>query len=310
MMGKNVAYEAEKVDKLKHLLNNYKEKGKPKPYEIFIDALKVVDKTEDPAEFDGYLDFMDDDAKELRILIYNSNASPRNDKHIFDLKPKETERRSEEKGETLSGTEIDQRISNSLEAERKKWELQQLQQDYEKTKGELKEAEEYIEKLETALQEEKTNKFKLGKINVGELASVALEGFIRRNPKMLSKLPGGEALAGVIEEDNMEKRKAIEEPEPETRTTFKKKETAMPQLSPEEIEGLAVIKMMRENFSQEQLKEVWDIIGQMAQDTGLIVTISDLLAPPEKVTSEEKEESEEVTEVEQLTDEFNEQGTD
>jgi hypothetical protein len=64
-------------------------------------------------------------------------------------------------------------------------------------------------------------------VNVGEFASIVLEGFVRRNPQMLAMLPGGEALAGVIEQDNEEREKALTEKTPELEVSFKK--VAVPQ---------------------------------------------------------------------------------
>ena len=79
-------YDQLKIDKLKHYLEDMTAKGHAKPYEIFVDSLKVVPKTEDPKEFDNYEYYMNDDTEKIRIQIYNSNLSPRNDQYCFYVK--------------------------------------------------------------------------------------------------------------------------------------------------------------------------------------------------------------------------------
>ena len=44
-------YDQLKIDKLRHYLEDMGSKGHAKPYEIFVDSLKVVPKTEDPERF-------------------------------------------------------------------------------------------------------------------------------------------------------------------------------------------------------------------------------------------------------------------
>lgn len=272
-------YDSTKVERLKHLLNSCKEKGKAKYYEIFVDILKVVEKTDDPAEFDSYLDYMDDDTKELKIVIYNTANSPRNDQYTFQLKANEQQPEKKQPDE-LSGVDISTRIDEKLDVERKKWEMDLLTKECEQLKEKVKEAEEYIEKLEQAYQEAKEQKFKVGNVNFGELASVALEGLIRRNTKLITKLPGGEALAGAIEEDNKEKEKALAEPQYETEATFKKKEPEQPaQVSPEDKGRLDVLKLMEEKFNEEQLKSVWSILGCLANNHSQIIPVLELLEP-------------------------------
>jgi hypothetical protein len=50
----NEKYDQLKIDKLRHFLMEMAAKGQVRPYEIFVDGLKVVPKTEDPKDFDNY----------------------------------------------------------------------------------------------------------------------------------------------------------------------------------------------------------------------------------------------------------------
>ena len=63
-----------------------------------------------------------------------------------------------------------------------------LKKENERLKTELSEAEAYIEELEEKDEKAKDKKFRMGDVNIGEFASVMLEGFVRRNPQLLTKL--------------------------------------------------------------------------------------------------------------------------
>ena len=88
----NDKYDQLKIDKLKHFLEDMASKGQAKPYEIFVDNLKVVPKTEDPKDFDSYEFYMNEDTEKIRILIYNSNLSPRNDQYCFYVQQNKQEK--------------------------------------------------------------------------------------------------------------------------------------------------------------------------------------------------------------------------
>jgi hypothetical protein len=288
MPNTTATYDLAKVERLKHLLSSLQEKGKAKFYEIFVDNLKVVEKTEDATEFETYMDYLDNDTQEVKVVIYNSGNSPRNDQYTFELKPKEKDReRYKEKplqqqaAPSLSGLDIENRIDEKLQIERRKWEMELLRKENEDLKVKIQDAEEFMDQLQQAYEEEKAKKQKLGNVDLGDLASVAFEGLIRRNTHLISKIPGGEALAGIIEEDNREKMKTIAAPQEETEASFKKADTASI-INKEDEERLQVLRMMQQNFNEVQLKEVWSILQKLSMDNSLISPVLDLLESPQE----------------------------
>ncbi len=88
----NDKYDQLKIDKLKHFLEDMAGKGHARPYEIFVDNLKVVPKTEDITGFDNYEYYMNEDTEKVRILIYNSAATPRNDQYCFYVQQNKQEK--------------------------------------------------------------------------------------------------------------------------------------------------------------------------------------------------------------------------
>jgi hypothetical protein len=268
----NDNYDQLKIDKLKHFLEAQAEKGQAKSFEIFVDNLKVVARTEDPKDFDSYEFYMNEDTEKIRILIYNSNLSPRNDQYCFMVQRNKVEK-------PLNGLgEIEGIIQEKLAARDREHEMNKLREELETTKEELSETEEYAEKLEKEIEYLKENKFKLGNINIGELASVALEGIVRRNPQMLTKLPGGEALAGIIEQDNRDKEKILSQPSgPEPQVSFQKETTS--EITEEEKRHLAYLRKLEQSFNKEQAEMFNAVIGAMVEEPSIIPTLLEFINP-------------------------------
>lgn len=257
----NDNYDQLKIDKLRHFLEAQAEKGQAKPFEIFVDNLKVVAKTDDPKEFDSYEFYMNEDTEKVRILIYNSNLSPRNDQYCFMVQKTVG-------GKSLNGLgEIENIVQEKLAARDREHEMNRLREELEATKQELAETEETCEQLEKELEQVKANKFKLKNIDLGELASVAMEGMIRRNPQFLTKLPGGEALAGVIMQDNQEQQSRMlqQKGEPEAEATFQKK-SSEPQLSEIEIRQLHFLQELQASWDAKQVAIFNAVLEKLSQD--------------------------------------------
>jgi hypothetical protein len=266
----NEQYDQLKIDKLRHYLEDMSAKGQSRSYEIFVDNLKVVPRTEDVKQFESYEYYMNENTEKVRILIYASSLSPRNDQYCFYV-----QQHKGEKG--LNGLgEIEGIIQEKLAARDREHEMNTLRTQLAETKQQLEEAEDYAEDLQNELNEVKANKFKLGNINIGELASVALEGIVRRNPQLLTKLPGGEALAGIIEQDNQDKRQLAETAGTETAASFQKKEESG-KLNPEHLQYIPVLQNLETSFDGEQLQTVMQVLGKFAEDPTHLTTVADLL---------------------------------
>lgn len=264
-------YDQLKIDKLKHFLEAQAEKGLAKPFEIFVDNLKVVAKTDDAKEFDSYEFYMNEDTEKVRILIYNSNLSPRNDQYCFMVQKTIG-------GKSLNGLgEIENIVQEKLAARDREYEMNRLKEELEATKEDLAETEEECDRLLKEIENLKQNKFKLGNVNVAEFASFALENIVRRNPQILAKLPGGAALAGFVEQDNKEQESRLLHPQsaPETNASFQKETT--PEITEEEKRYLAYLKAFEKNLNQEQAEMFNVILQAMINEPSIISTMHDLI---------------------------------
>jgi len=267
-------YDQLKIDKLKLYLQTQADRNAARFYEIYVDNLKAVHKTNDIQEFDSYEDYMTEDTDRIRILVYSTNSqSPRNDQYVYRMK-KQDEQKTVVQQQGLSGIEIESRMEEKLQTHRERWEHEALVKELEQTKQQLKESEEYAEKLAAELQEYRSKKLHWGNVNLGELASVVVEGIVRRNPQMVAKLPGGEALAGIIEQDN--KERGTTTPTQETEVSFKKKSDA-PELSDEEKGYLNFMRGIAESFDDEEIVILTQVITKLEEDTTQLKPVAELL---------------------------------
>lgn len=272
-------YDSAKIERLRHYIITNADKGNPRDYEIFVDSLKVVSRTNNPIEFDSFEDFVTEDSQKIRILIYNSANSPRNDQHVFMMR--------EPEGKPMNGVDINNTIDEKLKAARGEWETELLKSDHEKLKKELEEAEDYIEKLEAELQVEKSKKNKIGDIHIGEITSMVLEGFARRNPQILAKyVPGGETLAGILTEDNKEKERLALAPAQETEASFKAK-VSDSGLTEDEKSYLSFMKQLEGKFDSDEMTSLMQIIETLSKDTSLIKPVIELIKPTKQKINEE-----------------------
>jgi hypothetical protein len=267
-------YDQLKIDKLKLYLQTQADRNAARYYEIYVDNLKAVHKTSDIQEFDSYEDYMTEDTDRIRILVYSTNSqSPRNDQYVYRMK-KQEEQKTIVQQQGLSGIEIENRMEEKLQTHRERWEHEALVKELEQTKQQLKESEEYAEKLVAELAVYRSKKMHWGNVNLGEFASVVVEGIVRRNPQMVAKLPGGEALAGIIEDDNRER--ASTTPTPETEVSFKKKSDT-PELSEEEKGYLNFMRGIAESFDDEEIVILTQVITKLEEDTTQLKPVAELL---------------------------------
>ena len=261
-------YDVAKIEQLKMFLEQNAERGKPRYYEIFVDNLRVIEKTNDVAEFDSFQNFMNEDTRLIKILLYSSSEeSPRNDKFIYRVKDDDS--KSKEQG--LSGVEVTERIQTVLQMEKEKWDNNLIKKELEEAEERIEELEKYSGQLEAKIIELKQNQNKLGGIHLGEIAGVALDALLRNNTQLLSKYPLTKGLAGVIEQDNKQKlnleNNTTSSSTQDTEVTF----SAAEETSEAEKELSKMLREIMLAFSGEgEFSNVMTILTEMAGNKPLI----------------------------------------
>jgi hypothetical protein len=285
-------YDVVKMERLKHYLETNAERDKPKYYEILVDNLKVVDKTNDPACFDDYTMYMNEESKIIKVLIYSSTeTSPRNDKFIFTIANTEEEKRKQEKKQSeLNGFEIQNKIDSAITTERERMNTEKMREELEAKTKQLEEAEEYIDQLTDELQAEKEKKYNPREIQFGNIASIAIEEVIKRNPAWTKKVPLIGALSGLLETEhsttsNDTENKTTSE---ETSASFSKKtkETVAENADKETKAKLEFFEQMEENFTEEQFNMMIQITQTLMSNPEQLSTVYELVLPQEESNKE------------------------
>ncbi|MBN8865854.1 MAG: hypothetical protein J0H92_20945 [Sphingobacteriales bacterium] len=251
-------YDQLKIDKLKHLLTELAAKGQARPFEIFVDGLKVVTKTEDVKEFENYEYYINEDTEKIRILIYYSLTSPRNDQYCYYIQ-------HSRQTKPLNGLgDLDGIIQEKLEARDREHEARLIKQELEQTKKQLEEAEEYAEELERQLEQARDNKHKLGKLDLVELGSAVLERMAVKNAGALEKM----GLAGLVTPPAVDP--GIEQPA----ASYEKQ---APEEKSDRTAYVALLEQLDAVFDETQLEMVMQVIRQFAEEPSHLQTVAQLL---------------------------------
>ena len=281
-------YDPVRIERIRHFLESNAEKGKSKFYEIFVDNLKAVEKTDDIGCFDEYKMYMDENTQMIKILIYTSTENcPRNDKFIFSVRNPQEEKRQEQ----LNGIDFQNKIDSAIQQERERTQLLQLQKELTATKAELKDAEEYADSLQDKLEQTqlefkqfKEKRISLSEMNTGRLVGFMTNYFIKAYPSLAQKVPVLSTLSGYLTDDaeSPDQLGDLLNTSPESSVSFSKKneDGDIPENDNEEKYKLAFFREMEDNFSIDQLKQVCEIIKGLQSQPDQIQIVHSIFYPP------------------------------
>ncbi len=271
-------YSQQKIEIVRRLLERQSEKGMPMAYEISVDNFKVVMKTTDLSEFDSYEELVNKDTKCVRITTFETTAEDAPEtKYVFELPDKKAEMQLTISDKGLGEIEVNNKIKETLAVERERWDKDQMSKELVTTKHKLEEAEQYIENLESQFELMKLKPNHLGKLDLGSLAIVALEGVLRKNPQWINKVPGFQNLAGIIEKENESGIETKNIPAEDTEVSFKKSETATTSLNENDLRCLNLGTSIAKLFDDEEMRLLVKIIEELGEDTTQLQTVADLL---------------------------------
>jgi hypothetical protein len=258
----NEKYEQEKVDRLHEYLKQFGQNGAPIDYEIVVDGFKVVRRTNDPNLFNLYESFVSGNTKCVEILLFNG-AARNYDKYIY---------RFGDMADTgLSGVpekSVQKQVQEAIQKERDKIRVEQLEEENKGYHDEIEELEGQIEDLEKEIEDIKSKQSPLHGF-LGEAGSAFVEGFIKRNPQILSNLPGGESLAGLLNEP----KQLPTSNEPESTVTFTPKES----VSESDKAAITFMNQVQERFTQEEFTKILALLESFAADKSQIEDVLNYL---------------------------------
>lgn len=256
-------YEQRKIDNLIQYLRLYHEKGQPIDYEILVDGFKAVRRTSDPDMFAMFENFVTTDTRSIEVLLF-TGSSNNNEKRIFYFgdAPKEKE-------EGLNGVDVrnmvDQEVNRKLlakEFDDLKKENSDLKQHIADLESEVDELEKHNARLEA--RQSPLNNF------LGDIGSSLVESFIKRNPKLMSTIPGGETLAGLLVQDGAEE---TAETASESQVSFTPKSTPSSSVSEEDHAAIQFVNQLKGQFTKVEFDNILLILQALADDKGKIELI-------------------------------------
>lgn len=265
------AFDESKVDLLRDTLKQCADSGEPRYFEIRLDGMPVVARTNDYLLFDGYAKHIDEDSAVLDVIIYPASKTTYKGKcHRFLLKPEIEKPKEDVKG--LSGMDVERRIEEALSQreqryvyERKIDELERdkkdLGKELERTKSDLGEANDYIRILEGRCEESRKQQSKLDGIE--KIAGVT--------ERIVDKLGGG-PLSGIFSGDEKKQAEKTQEAE----VTFEKSNPKH-EISEDQKKYLSVLENLEEVFTDEELVVIMRVLNRVSQNKPDLITIAELL---------------------------------
>jgi hypothetical protein len=240
------------------------DKGEPILYEIDVDDDRVVRKTSDPEMFYVFDEYVDGKTKSITVKIF-SGTSNNNEKHIFIMG-----------GELIDPAEIQKRIEAGVDQKMRERQFTDLIEKNKELEQQVKELEQEVEELEKEKDTLIASRSPLSGV-IGEIGSSVVENLIKRNPQMLARIPGGGALAGLMEQPPI----PVEVVHPEV--DFKLKDqshshkNAASQLTEEQLFALDFGMGMKGLFTKEEFDKVNKIVQLLAEDKSRLDLIIELL---------------------------------
>lgn len=252
------------IDNIKRILEMHNKGGKQQTYEIEVDGLDVVQRTSVTEVFDNYKTFVHPTTRKIIVTVYRGVKTPACTKHIF-LKEKETPKEnlgtvqqnpSTSQPGYLSGTEVKQMMQDMLEKERMSNQILMLQRERDELEKKMKEAEEYMAKLQSGinlLQQEKESK---GNVIIDKLVDLA------KNPPDWVKL--------IILKNSKSEQKQLS-------GTDKKDSAENNSLSESDKRHIAVLRKMEEVLEEHDLHALMIVSDKLIEEPDLIPEVADLL---------------------------------
>jgi hypothetical protein len=268
-------YTEQRINQLHQLLLNDNEKQKSRDYDIKVDDLKVVQRTNDVDNFFKHEDFIDYTTKSVTINLYDgcSRRCTRYQLYFGEA--------LQQNSVTLAG--IENAVQEKLDARQKQLDYENLVKSNTDLKEQLSEAEDYIEQLENNLNSEKEKKLNI-KDNIGDFAAKALEGLLRNNVHWFTNVPALNGISDAIKQDNQVLQNQANDvtttTEAEPTVTFTKKKDVVEQeivATETEKQILEYIKIIQQKFSTAEVEKVLDILEILAEEKENIDIVYELL---------------------------------
>lgn len=261
-------FDQQKVDNIFKHLEACAKKGTPKPYEVHVDGVRAVIKTEDPTEFYNYEAYMKENTDQVKFIIYGSNSSPRNDQYAFSMKAQNQNEALEFGLDGFTSKAFSQNDIREMAAKRQKQledleELERLRLKVKQQEAQIEDNKVTLETMQKIIDRAKENGNKIGGMHIGDLISHGIEGLIRRNADSIAKATGLDGIAQVFgPKDNNNNQPE----EGNGGASFKRKGPDSSQPSEREANVVAFFQELEKIFSPQEMDQIVSLLEGLARD--------------------------------------------
>lgn len=285
-------YNAEALAKLKSWLGTMAEKGHKKFFEIFVDNARVVHKTDNLDDFDDHEMWVDEKTKVIRVLVYNSEGSHRYQPFEYrtEFYLNELDQASKKSDQalqqSLSGLDVDKKIETALTKQKQEFAFDTLKKENTDLKTKVKEADDYIVRLEDRIQVFESQKFKLNQDTIVSIGTGILSGVVKNNPEIIDKIPPA-ALNGIVSAIATANKKDNNE-DTESGASFSKRSDTKETEENEEEEDddtqikMAFLEQMQEKLDDDELEKMFGMMQYLMDNPSLINTAYGLMVSNDK----------------------------
>ena len=276
-------YNSENLNWLKLWLDDMKSQGHPKFFEILVDGMRVIYKTNNLERFNEYLNWINDTSKSMRVMVYNTENSHRS--QVFEFRTKNyidgvSEKLYPTRQRKLSEDEINKRVQLAVEEKQRKQAFADLQKQNKDLTKRLEDAEEYIQKQESELN---TFKSKKGGLDFESLLSMLALKF-GDNPAVQEQLKGFESVykGQKVEETSSEEVEGSvtfrKKPQQTETTTEQTKTAANSDTIPDESSDDTInFHIPNAKLDEKMCFKIYEMLYFLSQNTELIDTFYDLM---------------------------------
>jgi|GEM_PF-3322585 len=290
----NRPYDPAEVESIKHMLEAEAREGKPLSFDVKIDGMTRIHKTDKVERFNELYNFINENTKDLVISIYPDHTN-RKEWYKYSFGESST-------SNGLNGIDVDQKVRESMQLFEERHAAKMTEEKLKQVQSDLKEAEEYIGMLTAQLEEAKIKPNHFGKFDLAQLAGDTLTSVAKNYPKVLDDVPVLNGIAKVIQRD-AKQQLPNQQSSFQGEVSFKPKQakqTLSPEAEAHEQTVRQMVDYIGDRFDSKQRRILGHVIIELGEKPAQLTTVAELLnIDVHAVTSDvadEAEEEEEETE--------------
>src|SRR5665213_1270946 len=125
----NKRYDPVRLSSIKRMLLNETKEGNPRYYEIWVDDVKMVEKTNDVEKFNSYEDNVFDETEKITINVFTSTQGSAHIVTRYNFTFGEEEKPQIQPLNGFGLGEVEARINEKVTQERERWDCEQVKRD-------------------------------------------------------------------------------------------------------------------------------------------------------------------------------------